>query len=108
MKLRLTQERILPQKCYQSLVEILVNSTKDPQSLDPTVLSLIEQLTTADQAILAHQLVRLFIGQDVVIPFLDYLTLREIKDTSNDLCQPYIEQIFTLCIWYPHITDILR
>jgi len=86
MKVRLTQERILPQKCYQSLVEILVNSTKDPESLDPTVLSLIEQLTTADQAILAHQLVRLFIGQDVVIPFLDYLTLREIKDTSNELC----------------------
>ena len=83
MKVRLTQERILPQKCYQSLVEILVNSVKDPESLDPTALSLIEQLTAADQAILAHQLVRLFIGQDLVIPFLDYLTLREIRNTSN-------------------------
>lgn len=82
MKVRLTQERVLPQKCYQSLVEILVNSAKDPESLDPTALSLIEQLTAADQAILAHQLVRLFIGQDLVIPFLDYLTLREIRNTS--------------------------
>lgn len=86
MKVRLTQERILPQKCYQSLVDILVNSIKDPVSLDPTALSLMEQLNSADQAILAHQLVRLFIGQDAVIPFLDYLTLREIKDTSN---QPF-------------------
>lgn len=85
MKVCLTQERILPHKCYQSLVEILVNSTKTPESLDPSVLSLIEQLTTADQAILAHQLVRLFIGQDAIIPFLDYLTLREIKDASNEL-----------------------
>lgn len=82
MKVRLTQERVLPQKCYQSLIEILVNSVKDPESLDPTALSLIEQLTAADQAILAHQLVRLFIGQDLVIPFLDYLTLREIRNTS--------------------------
>lgn len=83
MKVRLTQERILPQKCYQSLVDILVNSTKDPENLDPTALSLIEQLNAADQAILAHQLVRLFIGQDVVIPFLDYLTLREIRESSK-------------------------
>lgn len=115
MKVRLTQERILPQKCYQSLVEILVNSIKDPQSLDPTVLSLIEQLTTADQAILAHQLVRLFIGQDVVIPFLDYLTLREIKDTSNprtlfrgnSLAAKCMEQ-FMKIVGMPYLLDTLK
>ena len=83
MKVRLTQERILPKKCYQSLVDILVSSIKVPESMEPTALSIIEQLHAADQAILAHQLVRLFIGQDVVIPFLDYLTLREIRETSN-------------------------
>ena len=86
MKVRLTQERILPQKCYQPLVEILVNSASDPESLNPTALSLIEELTAADQATLAHQMVRLFIGQDVVIPFLDYITLREIRKTSE---KPY-------------------
>lgn len=115
MKVRLTQERILPQKCYQSLVEILVNSTKDPQSLHPTVLSLIEQLTTADQAILAHQLVRLFIGQDAVIPFLDYLTLREIKDTSNprtlfrgnSLAAKCMEQ-FMKIVGMPYLLDTLK
>ena len=84
MKVRLTQERILPQKCYQPLTEILVNCTNDPESLDPTVLSLTDQLTTADLSTLAHQMVRLFIGQDLVIPFLDYVTLLEIRKTSKE------------------------
>ena len=84
MKVRLTQERILPQKCYQPLTEILVNCTNDPESLVPTVLSLIDQLTTADLSTLAYQLVRLFIGQDLVIPFLDYVTLLEIRKTSKE------------------------
>ena len=84
MKVRLTQERILPQKCYQPLTEILVNCTNDPESLVPTVLSLIDQLTNADLSTLAYQLVRLFIGQDLVIPFLDYVTLLEIRKTSKE------------------------
>lgn len=84
MKARLTQERILPHQCYQSLVEILVNSVSEPERLDPTVLSLVDELTSADQVVLAHQLVRLFIGQDLVIPFLDYITLREIRKSSKE------------------------
>ncbi|XP_078363038.1 rasGAP-activating-like protein 1 isoform X2 [Oculina patagonica] len=115
MKVRLTQEHILPQKCYQSLVDILVNSIKDPVSLDPTALSLIEQLNTADQAILAHQLVRLFIGQDVVIPFLDYLTLREIRDSSNprtlfrgnSLAAKCMEQ-FMKIVGMPYLLDTIK
>lgn len=117
MKVRLTQERVLPQKCYQSLVEILVNSAKDPESLDPTALSLIEQLTAADQAILAHQLVRLFIGQDLVIPFLDYLTLREIRNTSiscprtlfrgNSLAAKCMEQ-FMKIVGMPYLSETLK
>lgn len=84
INVRLTQERILPHQCYQPLVQILVNSASDPESLSPTALSLIEQLTAADPATLAHQLVRLFIGQDLVIPFLDYITLREIRKSSKN------------------------
>ncbi|KAJ7387166.1 RasGAP-activating-like protein 1 [Desmophyllum pertusum] len=115
MKVRLTQERILPQKCYQSLVEILVNSTKNPESLDPTALSLIEQLNAADQAILAHQLVRLFIGQDSVIPFLDYMTIREIRESSNprtlfrgnSLAAKCMEQ-FMKIVGMPYLSDTLK
>ena len=83
MKVSLTQERILQHHCYQPLVEILVNSVSDPESLSPTALSLVEQLSAADQVTLAYQLVRLFIGQDLVIPFLDYMTLSEIRKSSK-------------------------
>lgn len=115
MKVRLTQERILPQKCYQPLVEILVNSASDPESLNPTALSLIEELTAADQATLAHQMVRLFIGQDVVIPFLDYITLREIRKTSNprtlfrgnSLAAKCMEQ-FMKIVGIPYLSDTLK
>ena len=85
MKVRLTQERILPQQYYQSLVEILMNSVSDPESQSPTALSLIEKLTPADQMTLACQLVRLFIGQGLVIQFLDYMTLQEIRKSSKKL-----------------------
>lgn len=115
MKVRLTQERILPHPCYQPLVEILVNSVSDPESLSPTALSLIEQLNTADQVTLAHQLVRLFIGQDLVIPFLDYLTLREIRRTSNprtlfrgnSLAAKCMEQ-FMKVVGIPYLSDTLK
>lgn len=100
MKVRLTQERILPQKCYQPLTEILVNCTNDPESLDPTVLSLTDQLTTADLSTLAHQMVRLFIGQDLVIPFLDYVTLLEIRKTSKEN-----QKVFLYC--YSVFTSIM-
>lgn len=83
MKVRLTQERILPHHCYQSLVDVLVNAVCDPDSQDPTPLSLIEKLTPADQVTLAHQLVRLFIGRGLVIEFLDYMTLQEIRKSSK-------------------------
>ena len=103
MKVRLTQERILPQKCYQPLTEILVNCTNDPESLDPTVLSLIDQLTTADLSTLAHQLVRLFIGQDLVIPFLDYVTLLEIRKTSEENQKVFLYCL--LCLYVYHDTS---
>ena len=95
MKVCLTQERILPQKCYQPLTEILINCTNDPESLDPTVLSLTDQLTTADLSTLAHQMVRLFIGQDLVIPFLDYVTLLEIRKTSEEKYSYIAYSVFT-------------
>lgn len=115
MKVRLTQERILPQKCYQPLTEILVNCTNDPESLDPTVLSLTDQLTTADLSTLAHQMVRLFIGQDLVIPFLDYVTLLEIRKTSNprtlfrgnSLAAKCMEQ-FMKIVGIPYLSDTLK
>lgn len=85
----------MPQKCYQPLTEILVNCTNDPESLDPTVLSLTDQLTTADLSTLAHQMVRLFIGQDLVIPFLDYVTLLEIRKTSEEKYSYIAYSVFT-------------
>ena len=103
MKVRLTQERILPQKCYQPLTEILVNCTNDPESLDPTVLSLTDQLTTADLSTLAHQMVRLFIGQDLVIPFLDYVTLLEIRKTSKENQKVFLYCL--LCLYIYHDTS---
>lgn len=115
INVRLTQERILPHQCYQPLVQILVNSASDPESLSPTALSLIEQLTAADPATLAHQLVRLFIGQDLVIPFLDYMTLREIRKSSNprtlfrgnSLAAKCIEQ-FMKIVGMPYLSDTLK
>ncbi|CAH3197948.1 unnamed protein product, partial [Porites evermanni] len=115
MKVRLTQERILPQKCYHPLTEIIVKCTNNPESLDPTVLSLIDQLTTADLSTFAHQLVRLFIGQDLVIPFLDYVTLLEIRKTSNprtlfrgnSLAAKCMEQ-FMKIVGIPYLSDTLK
>lgn len=115
MKVRLTQERILPHQCYQSLVDVLVNSLCDPDNQDPTPLSLIEKLTPADQVTLAHQLVRLFIGRDLVTEFLDYMTLQEIRKStnpftlfrSNSLAAKCMEQ-FMKIIGMPYLSDTLK
>ncbi|XP_068678969.1 rasGAP-activating-like protein 1 isoform X1 [Montipora foliosa] len=115
MKVRLTQERILPQQYYQSLVEILMNSVSDPESQSPTALSLIEKLTPADQMTLACQLVRLFIGQGLVIQFLDYMILQEIRKSDNpptlfrgnSLAAKCMEQ-FMKIVGMPYLSDTLK
>ena len=84
LKVRLSEERILPSKFYQPLVKTLVDSVSDSvMANQDTALSVLEELTTADCKAVAHELVKLFLGQDKVIPFLDYITTREIKRTGE-------------------------
>lgn len=127
LKVRLTEDRILPSRHYQPLTELLMESVLGPAevgtpvllgsgwwppllqgslrgsfvvgSQDPgppllppvlaqedtaSPLAVLEELTSGDcRQDLATKLVKLFLGQGLAGPFLDYLTRREVTRTSE-------------------------
>lgn len=51
---------------------------------DPTPLTLLEEVTTVEsRQDVAMMLVKIYLGQGLVVPFLDYLNTREVHSTST-------------------------
>ncbi|XP_012660710.1 rasGAP-activating-like protein 1 isoform X2 [Otolemur garnettii] len=117
LKVRLTEDRILPSQYYQPLVELLMTSVLGPAEEDTAgPLALLEELTLGDcRQDLATKLVKLFLGRGLAGPFLDYLTRREVARTtdhntlfrSNSLASKSMEQFMKL-VGMPYLHEVLK
>uniref|UniRef100_A0A8C6VPF6 RAS protein activator like 1 n=1 Tax=Nothobranchius furzeri TaxID=105023 RepID=A0A8C6VPF6_NOTFU len=83
LKVRLVEDQILPSMYYQPLIDLLVESVISPAE-DSSALSMLEEVTIVEsRQDVAMTLVKIYLGQGLVVPFLDYLNTREVNHTSN-------------------------
>uniref|UniRef100_A0A674IAL3 RAS protein activator like 1 n=1 Tax=Terrapene triunguis TaxID=2587831 RepID=A0A674IAL3_9SAUR len=110
LKVRLAEDRILPSMYYQPLIELLV------ESILP--LALLEEISSVEsRQDVATKLVKIFLGQGLAVPFLDYLNLREVTKTSksdpntlfrsNSLASKSMEQ-FMKVVGMPYLHEVLK
>uniref|UniRef100_A0A8C2HWW1 RAS protein activator like 1b (GAP1 like) n=1 Tax=Cyprinus carpio TaxID=7962 RepID=A0A8C2HWW1_CYPCA len=108
LKVRLAEDRILPSVCYQPLIKLLVEA--------PSPLTLLEEVTTAEsRQDVAMTLVKIYLGQGLVVPFLDYLNTREVHSTtdpntlfrSNSLASKAMEQ-FMKAVGMLYLHEVLK
>uniref|UniRef100_H3A995 RAS protein activator like 1 n=1 Tax=Latimeria chalumnae TaxID=7897 RepID=H3A995_LATCH len=117
VKIRLAEERILPSMYYQPLIDLLVESVIPPTEVeDMTPLTILEEVTTVDsRQEVAMTLVKIFLGQGLVVPFLDYLNMVEVGRTtdpntlfrSNSLASKAMEQ-FMKIVGMPYLHEVLK
>ncbi|XP_072444181.1 rasGAP-activating-like protein 1 isoform X3 [Chiloscyllium punctatum] len=79
-------------------------------------LTMLEEVTTVEsRQDVAVTLVKIFLGQGLVVPFLDYLNMREVNKTtdpntlfrSNSLASKAMEQFMKL-VGMPYLHEVLR
>uniref|UniRef100_A0A2K6FVN3 RAS protein activator like 1 n=1 Tax=Propithecus coquereli TaxID=379532 RepID=A0A2K6FVN3_PROCO len=117
LKVRLIEDRVLPSRYYQPLLELLMDSVLGPAEEDTaSPLAVLEELTSGDcRQDLATKLVKLFLGRGLTGPFLDYLTRREVARTtdhntlfrSNSLASKSMEQFMKL-VGMPYLHEVLK
>uniref|UniRef100_A0A8C5WZ48 RAS protein activator like 1 n=1 Tax=Laticauda laticaudata TaxID=8630 RepID=A0A8C5WZ48_LATLA len=117
LQVRLTEDRILPSSYYQPLIDLLVESILcPPEADDLTPLALLEEVCLVEsRQDVSIKLVKIFLGQGLVIPFLDYLNFREISRTmdpntlfrSNSLASKSMEQ-FMKIVGMPYLHKVLK
>ncbi|XP_041058974.1 rasGAP-activating-like protein 1 [Carcharodon carcharias] len=117
LKIRLAEDRILPSMYYQPLIDLLVEPVIAPAKVeDMTPLTMLEEVTTVEsRQDVAVTLVKIFLGQGLVVPFLDYLNMREVNKTtdpntlfrSNSLASKAMEQFMKL-VGMPYLHEVLR
>uniref|UniRef100_A0A1A8EUE2 RAS protein activator like 1 (GAP1 like) n=1 Tax=Nothobranchius korthausae TaxID=1143690 RepID=A0A1A8EUE2_9TELE len=102
LKVRLVEDQILPSMYYQPLIDLLVESVISPAEVeDSSALSMLEEVTIVEsRQDVAMTLVKIYLGQGLVVPFLDYLNTREgavseaeIRDSSVEMLQTYLTSI---------------
>ncbi|KAJ8285824.1 hypothetical protein GJAV_G00031320 [Gymnothorax javanicus] len=117
LKVRLVEDRILPSMYYQPLIDLLVESVISPAEVeDTTPLTMLEEVTTVDsRQDVAMTLVKIYLGQGLVVPFLDYLNTREVNRTSdpntlfrsNSLASKAMEQ-FMKAVGMLYLHEVLK
>lgn len=115
LAVRLVEDRVLPPHYYQPLIQLLtepilcpgqvgavgtlrggrgpprcgdlsVPTLPSPQPPAGTALAILEEVTSGEsRQDVATKLVKIFLGQGLAVPLLDYLTTRELARTSK--CQ---------------------
>ncbi|XP_078680430.1 rasGAP-activating-like protein 1 [Branchiostoma floridae x Branchiostoma belcheri] len=116
LKVRCTEEHILPSQYYQPLVDLLVESVQssiEPET--PTPLSMLEEVMTMDRMDIATTLVKVFLGEGMVVQFLDALNTQEIHNTKdpntlfrgNSLATKSMDQ-FLKVVGMPYLHEVLR
>lgn len=76
------------------------------QMEDSSALTMLEEVTTVEsRQDVAMTLVKIYLGQGLVVPFLDYLNTREVNQTSK-----ITEQIaeVSLIVFYRSASQLLR
>ncbi|KAL1763523.1 rasGAP-activating 1 isoform X2, partial [Sigmodon hispidus] len=117
LKVRLTEDCVLPSQHYQPLMEMLLESVQGTVEEDTaSPLALLEELASGDcRQDLATKLVKLFLGRGLAGPFLDYLTRREVARTNdpntlfrcNSLASKSMEQFMKL-VGMRYLHEVLR
>ncbi|XP_048855179.1 rasGAP-activating-like protein 1 isoform X3 [Brienomyrus brachyistius] len=117
LKVRLIEDQILPSMCYQPLVDLLVESVIKPVEVDDvSPLTMLEEVTMAEsRQDVAMTLVKIYLGQGLVVPFLDYLNMREVNHTSdpntlfrsNSLASKAMEQ-FMKAVGMLYLHEVLK
>uniref|UniRef100_A0A4W6FP97 RAS protein activator like 1 n=1 Tax=Lates calcarifer TaxID=8187 RepID=A0A4W6FP97_LATCA len=115
LKVRLVEDRILPSVYYQPLIDLLVESVISPTE-DSSALTMLEEVTTVEsRQDVAMTLVKIYLGQGLVVPFLDYLNTREVNHTtdpntlfrSNSLASKAMEQ-FMKAVGMLYLHEVLK
>ncbi|KAF7668987.1 hypothetical protein LDENG_00262310 [Lucifuga dentata] len=117
LKVRLVEDRILPSVYYQPLIDLLVESVISPAEVeDSSALTMLEEVTTVEsRQNVAMTLVKIYLGQGLVVPFLDYLNTREVNHTSdpntlfrsNSLASKAMEQ-FMKAVGMLYLHEVLK
>uniref|UniRef100_A0A8C9WW89 RAS protein activator like 1 n=1 Tax=Sander lucioperca TaxID=283035 RepID=A0A8C9WW89_SANLU len=115
LKVRLVEDRILPSVYYQPLIHLLVESVISPTE-DSSALTMLEEVNTVEsRQDVAMTLVKIYLGQGLVVPFLDYLNTREVNHTtdpntlfrSNSLSSKAMEQ-FMKAVGMLYLHEVLK
>nr|XP_060641414.1 rasGAP-activating-like protein 1 isoform X1 [Anolis sagrei ordinatus] len=118
LRVRLSEDRILPSRYYQPLIDLLMDSILYPPESedDVTPITLLEDVCSMEgRQDVATKLVKIFLGQGLVVPFLGCVNFREILRTtdpntlfrSNSLASKSMEQ-FMKVVGMPYLHDILK
>uniref|UniRef100_A0A8C9WPT7 RAS protein activator like 1 n=1 Tax=Sander lucioperca TaxID=283035 RepID=A0A8C9WPT7_SANLU len=117
LKVRLVEDRILPSVYYQPLIHLLVESVISPTEVeDSSALTMLEEVNTVEsRQDVAMTLVKIYLGQGLVVPFLDYLNTREVNHTtdpntlfrSNSLSSKAMEQ-FMKAVGMLYLHEVLK
>uniref|UniRef100_H3CH57 RAS protein activator like 1 n=1 Tax=Tetraodon nigroviridis TaxID=99883 RepID=H3CH57_TETNG len=121
LKVRLIEDHILPSVYYQPLIHLLVESVVAPAEVeDSSALTMLEEVTTVEsRQDVAMTLVKIYLGQRLVVPFLDYLNTREVQHTtdpntlfrSNSLASKAMEQFMKARLRHvgmPYLHEVLK
>uniref|UniRef100_A0A3B4BJV0 Uncharacterized protein n=1 Tax=Periophthalmus magnuspinnatus TaxID=409849 RepID=A0A3B4BJV0_9GOBI len=115
LKVRLVEDRILPSVYYTPLIDLLVESVISPTD-ETSALTMLEEVTTVEsRQDVAMTLVKIYLGQGLVVPFLDYLNTREVNHTtdpntlfrSNSLASKAMEQ-FMKAVGMLYLHEVLK
>ncbi|NWU73129.1 RASL1 protein, partial [Pterocles burchelli] len=117
LAVRLVEDTVLPPHCYQPLIQLLTEPLRCPgQPPASTALAVLEEVTSGDsRQDVATKLVKIFLGQGLAVPLLDYLTARELARTtdpntlfrSNSLASKAVEQ-FMKVVGLPYLHEVLK
>ncbi|NXN28083.1 RASL1 protein, partial [Nycticryphes semicollaris] len=113
----LVEDRVLPPNYYQPLIQLLTEPILCPdQPPAGTALAILEEVTAGEsRQDVATKLVKIFLGQGLAVPLLDYLTTRELARTtdpntlfrSNSLASKSVEQ-FMKVVGLPYLHEVLK
>ncbi|XP_072736057.1 rasGAP-activating-like protein 1 [Ciconia boyciana] len=117
LAVRLVEDRVLPPPYYQPLIQLLTEPILCPgQPPAGTALAILEEVTSGEsRQDVATKLVKIFLGQGLAVPLLDYLTARELARTtdpntlfrSNSLASKSVEQ-FMKVVGLPYLHEVLK
>uniref|UniRef100_H0ZZ95 RAS protein activator like 1 n=1 Tax=Taeniopygia guttata TaxID=59729 RepID=H0ZZ95_TAEGU len=117
LTVKLLEDTVLPPHHYQPLIQLLTEPVLCPaQSPEGTALAVLEEVTSGEsRQDVATQLVKIFLGQGLAVPLLDYLTTRELARTtdpntlfrSNSLASKCVEQFMKL-VGLPYLHEVLK